>query len=76
MGMWTEKKLTYWVAQCKEGKVYNIRHRTKKQVVEVLKCRGVDPADYEAPKKVTITYTDAFDLVHACLKMDGGRWEG
>lgn len=65
-------KLTYWVAVCKnDSERYNIRGRTKNDVLELY-----DPKDYEPPKRVTIEYDSGFDLMYQCLSEGGGYWEG
>ena len=71
------KKLTYWVALCtRDSDRFSIRAKTKKEVVAILNSdnyrgdKGFDP-----PKKVTVEYEDAFDLVAQCLTESSNYWE-
>lgn len=71
--------LTYWVAQCKnDSEAYNIRRKTKKEVVEAV-AADWSPSSYTKPKKVTVVYKDAFELLCDCLGeggiFEGNRWE-
>lgn len=67
--------LTYWVAQCKnDSEAYNIRRRTKKEVVEAV-SKDYSPGSYTKPKKVVVIYQDAFDLLCECMG-EGGVYEG
>ncbi len=69
-------RLTYWVAKClNDSPVYSIRRKTKKAVVEALDSGNWDASNYEKPKKVTVEYRDAFDLLGQCLGEGGGYWE-
>lgn len=67
-------KLTYWVAEClNDSKHYNIRKRTKKEVMQTLE--GYNPGDYSPPRKVTVEYDDGFDLLTQCTYEGWGWWE-
>ena len=67
-------KLTYWIAEClDDSHVYNIRARTRREVVAAL--ASYDVASYGPPKKVTFEYRDGFDLMNECLREGGGFWE-
>jgi len=70
-------KLTYWVATClNDHPCYSIRKKTKKEVVAEIAAH-YNPADYSEPKKVTVEYDDAFDLMSQCIDGEsyGGYWE-
>jgi hypothetical protein len=56
------------------GVIEALPEKTKKEVVAALKERW-DPNDYTGPKKVVVTYSDAFDLLCSCLG-EGGMYEG
>jgi len=67
-------KLTYWVARCKDdSEHYNIRTKTQKECFQLLK--EANPGSYDPPKKVTLEYKDAFDLMHQCTSEGWGYWE-
>jgi hypothetical protein len=67
------KTLTYWIAEVKDdNSCYNIRGRRKKDIVN---NQFYDPRYYETPRKVTVEYDDAFDLVKQCLQAGGAHWE-
>lgn len=82
-------KLTYWVAECEtDTRTYNLRAKTKKQVVEMLARHGNNPDgsrmrgfsamyynSYSKPHKVEVYYDDAFDLLVQCSN-EGGIYEG
>jgi hypothetical protein len=70
-------KLTYWVANClNDHWCYSIRKKTKKEVVAEI-AAYYKPENYSQPKKVTIEYDDAFDLMAQCIDGEsyGGYWE-
>ena len=68
-------KLTYWMAEClNDSAAYSIRRKTKRAVVEALRTE-VYAGNYGKPKKVTVEYVDAFDLLGQCLGEGGGYWE-
>ena len=63
-------KLTYWVAiQHDDNKCYNLRAKTKKELLEKIKEAYWNK--YDKPKKVTIEYKDSFDLMRQCLGDEG-----
>jgi hypothetical protein len=65
-------KLTYWMSRCtNDSEVYNIRAKTKKEVITQLLGRK----GYEPPIKVTVEYKDAFDLMEQCSNEDHHHWE-
>jgi len=71
-----QMKLSYWVAtQYKDSQCYNIRAKTKKEVVAILNSGEYRPSDYDFPKKVTVEYRDAFDLMEQCMNEGSGSWE-
>jgi hypothetical protein len=70
-------KLTYWVATSNnDHSCYNIRAKTKKEVLAQIADHYV-ASDFSEPKKVTVEYDDAFDLVMQCIDGEsyGGYWE-
>ncbi len=67
------KSFSYWIAEClTDSPVYNLRARTKREVVVMLAAAG---AGYGPARKVTVEYIDRFDLVGECLGESGGHWE-
>ena len=71
------KKLTYWVALCtNDSDRYSIRAKTKKEVLAGLAEAGHEIGKgYDAPKKVTVEYSDTFDLLEMCLSESSNFWE-
>ena len=68
-------KLTYWVSEClNDSHAYNVRAKTKKEVVHQLR-EHYNASGYGPVKKVTVEYFGAFDLLIECLSEDGGYWE-
>ena len=61
--------LNYWICECLvDSSVYNIRAKTKKEVLDKLNELGIERADdYAKPAKRTIEYNDSFDLMQICL---------
>ncbi len=69
-------KLTYWVAKCKDDNdVYTIRTRTKKECTDQYERLKAAGADYDPPKKVTVEYSNGFDLLSQCTYEGRMRWE-
>ena len=69
-------KLTCWVALTRHySKVYNVRARTRKEVKALL-AKFHDEGDYTAPRKVTTSYRDSFELMYNCAVEGGMYWEG
>ncbi len=69
-------KLTYWVsANTSElhGQ-YDIRRKTKKAVVAHVK-RYCNVENYTAPRKVTVEYGNALDLLNQCSEEGSHGWE-
>ena len=64
------RKLTYWVALCTDdSELYSIRAKTRRECEAQLEKARVGRARagrYEPPKKVTVEYADAFDLMDQC----------
>ena len=66
--------LTYWVAQNWTGPdVYSIRTRTKREAVAQLAKHA--PGLYGPLHKVTVEYTNAFDLLDQCSNEGHHYWE-
>lgn len=64
-------KLIYWVAtQDDDAACYNIRERTKREVLKRL-AQINRPGVYSKPKKVVVDYADGFDLMDQCLSEGG-----
>lgn len=69
-------KLTYWVAHHLNGdKASAIVARTKHDCEQKVIAYGA-PAEYAAPVKKSLLYTDAFDLFEMATGTDGGRGMG
>jgi hypothetical protein len=70
-------RLTYWIAVClDDSEVYNIRAKTKKDVLRILKDSGnPDGVGFGKPRKVTVEYEDNFDLMEQCMSEGRGYWE-
>lgn len=72
-------KLTYWISECECASVYNIRRETKKAVIaELFRLENdlvQDISDYSEPRKVTLEYDNAFDLLELCSNESHHWWE-
>lgn len=70
-------KITYWVAEniSERNSVYNVRGKTRKAVIATLTHGDVVPEDYEKPRKVTIEYANAYDLVNQIMGSPTGTEE-
>jgi hypothetical protein len=69
-------KLTYWIADClNDAPCYSVRAKTRREVKAELANREVRGGDYGKPRKVTVEYAGAFDLVLQCTG-EGGLYEG
>lgn len=56
------RKLVYWYARCElDSDCYSIRTRTKREAVSEKSRRGAK--DYGPIVKVSVEYSDAFDLM-------------
>jgi hypothetical protein len=54
-------KLTYWVAtQHRDSQCYNLRAKTKKEILSWFESGVYEASDYDPPKKVVFEYADAF----------------
>ena len=66
-------KLTYWVADREDDSTaYSIRAKTRQEVMRTLASCGL-PDSYGPIHKVTLEYTDAFDLMLCCRQSGGGE---
>ena len=66
-------KLTYWVAEClDDSQAYNIRHKTKKGATIL---RDSLSGRFSPVFKVTVEYTDGFDLMDQCSNEGRSWWE-
>ena len=73
-------KVTYWYSRCPDdGNVYSVRAKTRKEAKALVDAENAQSAEFkggehwEAPKKITIEYADAFDLIKQCTG-EGGIW--
>lgn len=65
------RKLTYWYAAIlDDSNVYSIRARTLREAIEQVAATG-QPKAFGKPVKVTVAYTDVFDLVQQSLGEGG-----
>ena len=63
-------KLTYWVCIClDDSKSYNIRAKTRREAKVQRTENGED--GFSSPKKVTVNYDNAFDLIYQALGEGG-----
>lgn len=61
--------LTYWVCtNLTDSPVYNIRTKTKKEAQQKREEMGIE--NFDKPRKHTVHYKDAFDLMDNCLSED------
>lgn len=70
--------MSYWYAQTlSDADVYSVRERTKKEAIAVLESLGFDDwkEEYAPPKKVTVEYSDGFDLLQKCSDESHHYWE-
>ena len=72
--------LTYWVAEIKDDHCcHNIRAKTKKAALAEIDLHkvGKSPSRFDAPRKVSVYYENAFDLMLQCIDGEsyGGFWE-
>lgn len=58
-------KLTYWICVHDDNPTYNLRARTKKELLKLLESYSAE--EYDPPVKHTINYANAFDLAEICL---------
>lgn len=66
------RKLTYWIAEhLNDASCYSIRRRLRHEVITEVK--GDRPWEYDKPRKVTIRYRDAFDLMFKLLREGGAE---
>ena len=73
-------KLTYWIALCtSDSEAYSIRERTKKaakaKLAEAAETEWEYRTFYGPLHKVTLDYTDGFDLLLQCSGEGRGWWE-
>ena len=66
--------LTYWICMHRtDSNCYSIRAKTKR---EAARLRDEDGAEkYDPPKKVTVEYSGAFDLMFQCSEESRHYWE-
>lgn len=70
-------KVTYWLSVCQDDHpAYNIRRKTKKEVLAALHARYTNWREtdarylskYSEPIKLTVEYDDGLDLVRVALE--------
>ena len=75
-------KVTYWYSRHPDdSNVYSIRTKTRKEAKALVDAENALRKSnhhtsgelWEAPKKITTEYADAFDLVKQCTG-EGGLW--
>jgi hypothetical protein len=65
------RTLIYWVADCMtDSHAYSIRGKTRRDVT-ALRALATKVTDYDKPRKVTVKFEDAFDLVRQALGEGG-----
>ena len=65
-------RLTYWVSDClNDASSYSIRRRTRREVNAALAAGEEYRSRYSEPRKVTVEYTDAFNLIYQALSEGG-----
>jgi hypothetical protein len=72
------RKLTYWVAICKnDSEHYSLRTKTLREMKKLFVSNGgiYSDGDFEKPKKVTVEFEDTFDLMSQCTCEGWGYWE-
>lgn len=75
------KTHTYWIADYiadpddPSAHYYAIRGNRRKDVVAEIRDNGYGAHEYGKPRKVTVEYESATDLINACLCPGGGAWE-
>ena len=68
-------KLTYWYCECHDDSdVYSVRVRTRKEAVAKL-AEINDPPAYHPPVKVSVEFSDSFDLMLRCSSAGHHFWE-
>lgn len=69
-------KLTYWKAESlDDNDCYSIRTKTKNECIEQVASRW-NSQNFSTPRKVTVEYTDGFDLLDQCLTGEyRANWE-
>ncbi len=68
-------KLTYWYSQCPgDSDAYSVREPTRKAALAILQNEDHDDR-WPAPRKVTIEYDNAFDLMVECSREGHHWWE-
>ena len=60
-------QLTYWVSVSSDEPCYNIRRRTYKDCLASATLFRKSGWGYDQPNKITVEYTDAFDLINQTL---------
>ena len=68
--------LTYWVCESlNDASCYSIRAKTRKEAVRMRDSYGDRSWEWSEAEKVTVKYSDGFDLLTQCLEEGGGCWE-
>lgn len=70
------RKFNYWVCETRsDSPCYNLRAKTKTEVLDFFYTGKFNRENYDAPKKVTIEYTNTMDLVKQLLGEGGSLIE-
>ncbi len=71
--------LTYWKIDCpNDSDALSIRTKTKREAADMLASDDFShwrECGAQAPRKVTVAYRDAFDLMLECSQMGHHGWE-
>lgn len=69
--------LTYWLSVSHNDPTYNLRAKTKRELIEEVRNYGYEPGDenYATPIRVSVEYQDGLDLLNKCLCEGGASWE-
>ncbi len=69
-------KLTYWYSRCPDdGDVYSIRTQTKRAAIDRINDSEYSHKHWPAPRKVTVEYSNAIDLLQICSDENHHYWE-
>jgi len=64
-------KLAYWYAPCFDADCYSKRTRGLREIQKQL--ADAEPGDFGKPRKVSVEYKNALDLLKECIG-EGGCW--
>jgi hypothetical protein len=68
-------KLTYWHSACPDDSAsYSVRERTRKAAAATIATK-YDAPSWPAPRKVSVEYDSAFELLNVCSNESHHYWE-